>query len=192
MLWKPPPFFLVLLFGASLLPITTLSQAQSLILVTFAVIGVGEGEAGEILWFHSRPASTEERIFQAYITLQNASRSDSTCTQTVQVPLTSIPGLNSLIHYRENGSVFVNHDEVIEAEELDECFDDAKRVIFQVRFPRTLASQANDGQDPVKPDEPSIPNITIVLQDVYNRATGKTAASSASLRLGYILSQDAF
>ena len=172
MLWKILLFFPVWLFVGSFLPITTLSQAQSLILVTFAVIGVGEGEAGEILLVHSRPASQEGRTLQAYLTLQNAARSDSNCTQTVQVPLIPIPGLNSLTLYRENGSVFVNDDEVIE--ELDKCFDDAKRVIFQVRFPHPSASEPNDGQDPGEP-RVGLPNI--VSQAVYDRATGKTAAS---------------
>ena len=196
MRWKSLLPCSILLFVGSLLPITNLSQAQSPAPGTVAVIDVGEGEAGEILlWVNSRPASTEVRTLWAFITVQNAARSNASCTQTVQVPVTTpIHGLSSITIYRDrdHGSVVVNNDEVIAVEELDKCFDDAKRVIFQVRLPRSSASNPNDGQDPVKPDEPSIPNITIVLQAVYDRATGQTAASSTSLRLGYILSQDAF
>ena len=180
----------VLLFVGNLFPIINLSQAQSLIPVTFAVIGVGEGEAGEILWVHSRPASTEGRTFRAYISVQNVARSDANCTQTVPVPVIPTPGPNSLTLYKDSGSVFVNDDKVIE--ELDGCFDDAKRVIFEVRFSHPSASEPNDGQDPVDPVEPRLGLPRIVSQAVYNRATGQTAASSASLRLGYILSQDAY
>ena len=190
MLWKIPLLFPVWLFVASLLPVPNLSQAQSLILVTLAVIGVGEDEAGEILWVHSRPASTEGRTFRSYITVQNAARSDSTCTQTVQVPVTPIPGLSSLTLYRDNGSLYVNDDEVIK--ELDGCFEDAKRVIFRVGFSHPSASEPNDGQDPVDPREARVGFPNIVSQAVYNRATGHTAASSASLRLGYVLSHDAY
>jgi len=190
MRWKSLLPLSVLFFVGSLFPITHFSQAQSPILATFAVVGVGEDEAGELLLVDSRPASTEERIFWAFITVQNAARSDANCTQTVQVPVTPIPRLNSLTFYKENGSVFVNNDKVIE--ELDSCFDDVKRVIFQVGFSHPSASEPNDGQDPVDPVESRLGLPKIVSQAVYNRATGQTAASSASLRLGYILSQDAY
>lgn len=183
MLWKPPPLFSILLFVICLLPLPTLIQAQSIVLLTFAVIGIGEEEAGEILWVRSGPPSEQGRIFQAWVTVQNAARSDSSCTQTIQVPVPPLPGLNSLTLYRDNGAVFVNSNEELIIEKLDECLDDAKRVVFQVGVPHPSASETNGGQDPLEPAESRVGLPNIVNQAVYDRTTGVTRASTYAMRI---------
>jgi len=183
MRWRPTSLLPVLLLAGSLLPLANVSHAQSLVIIAIAAIDVGEGEAGELLWISPNSAAGEARAFQAWITVQNAAGSDAGCTQTALVSLAPTAGLNSLTLYRENGSVFANNDEVFE--ELDECFHDAGRVIFQVGLPRPPASESGDGQDPVDPVEPRVGLPNIVSQAVYDRATLATRAATSVGGPGY-------
>jgi hypothetical protein len=51
-------------------------------------------------------------------------------------------------------------------------------VIFRVGFPHPSASEPNDGRNPVNSTEPRLGLPNIVIQNVYDRATGQTAAST--------------
>ncbi len=183
MSWKLPPHLPVLLFLATLLSIPAMLQAQSIVLITFAVISVGEGEAGEILWVDSTPSSQEMRTFQAWLTLQKGSPSASSCQQTVQVPVTPTPGLNGLTIYKDGTQLFVNDAMVLD--NLDPCFNGPTRLVFHVRAPRSAAPQTTSGQDPVDPDGPRLGLPNLVYQAVVDRATGATRASGLLPGTGY-------
>ncbi len=183
MSWKLSLPLPALIFLGALLAVPAILQAQSIVLITLAVISVGEGEAGEILWVDSTPGSQERRIFQAWLTLQNGGPSASSCQQTVQVPVTPTPGLNSLTIYKDGTQLFVNDAMVLDS--LDPCFDGPTRIVFHVRVPGSAAPQTTSGQDPVDPDGPRLGLPNLKYQAVIDRATGATRAAGLLPGTGY-------
>ena len=117
-------------------------KAQAIVIIAFAVIGIGEGERAEIYYSDSGsapPASIpRDRVFFNYHHFVNATTTlplptpgEEACTETVQTTVKGGPGIRVLtLEMGEgNDSLLVNGEKVPLTET---CFEDAQRVVLAI------------------------------------------------------------
>ena len=105
------------------------------------VVGVGTTQTLNLYINVHSTGLPADRIFQPFITVQNAARSalsdDSTCTQTIQAEVNLSPGLNVLalgIASEEEGKnkkLLVNGD--AQEPPLGDCFNETNRVVYLIK-----------------------------------------------------------
>ena len=183
---KLPPLLLTYIVVATFFFLPTFLQAQSIVLITFAVIGVGQDEVAEILWRRTPKSANDNSRwnntgdFYIRVKGRNGAFGNEACTQAMRVTVPATHGLNTLTLYRDGRAVWVNDELAIE--DLDECFDQETRVVFQVGVlhpPPKMDTRSGI----VEPVNPPAGFPIFVNQAVYDRITKATRAASEPIKL---------
>jgi hypothetical protein len=170
----------ILLIAFILVPLSRV-KAQSIVIIVLAVIGLAQNEKAEVYW-HQTPNPPDHQptdrvvfnynyFFNVTKTWPTTSSGEEACTEAVQTTVNGRAGINvlTLEMGAGNDSLLVNGEEV---PLMESCFEDAKRVVFEVGIQHPHSSQTSSlNPDTIPAGSPKFLGATVI------RDGGETAAS---------------